>query len=209
MNGWVVLGGILVGGTVIYLVTRPNEAQYPITEFISAGAVSHIADQLPQDEESFILSAWKIASESVKYKPFGSILEFKDSTVGCQNCLLPNQMLRMKQPKSNCVGKSVLLTSLLRNRLPAERVYMAVGTAHFPPRPGGHAWVVVDRHGDWKLLETTVPLAANPWRSAAELQQHYRAEAFVNDSGLFCATGSDLCLHTARIQVQGICPCCH
>jgi hypothetical protein len=209
MNQWVIFGVILTGGAVIYLATSPAKATYPITDFINADAVAHIAAQLPQDEDQFILSAWQIASEVVKYKPFGSVLEFYDSTVECQNCLLPDQMLRMKDPKSNCVGKSVLLTSLLRTRLPADRVYMAVGTANFPSRAGGHAWVVVDHRGSWELLETTVPLAADPWRSAMELEQHYKPDAFVNDKRLFCSTGSELCLHTAHIQVQGICPCRH
>jgi len=205
-----VASSFVAGLFVWWLVSRINSSTVPITKFIDPAAVSAIADQLPRDEDEFLLSAWELVGAGVKYDAFGSIVEFRDSTVECQNCLLPDRMLRMSRPHSNCVGKSALLTSILRTRLPPERVYMVVGAANVSPRPGGHAWVTAKRGSEWYILESTVPPSRDlPWHRAEELSDLYVPEAFVNDYGVFCSTGGDICKQREHVQVKGICPCRH
>jgi hypothetical protein len=84
---------------------------------------------------------------------------------------------------------------------------MAVGMINLPPRPGGHAWVVVQR-GDWYLLETTVtPDLSKPWQRVSDLTELYMPEAFINDYGVFCSMSSDICKQYEHIEVKGLCPC--
>jgi hypothetical protein len=203
---------VALAGGFIWVASRVPETTISIKRFINPKAVSYIASRLPEQEDDFILSAWNIVGGEVKYKPFGSVLHFNDSTVKCLNCLLPDRMLEMSHPESNCVGKSVLLTSILRNRLSAGRVYVVMGSYQgnpkIPPKNRGHAWVAVKRMGVWYVLESTVPPSrTNPWYSMSSLSGLYAPEAFINDYGIFCSTETDMCGKPASYEIKGICPC--
>lgn len=178
-KGLFLLGSLTLG---LIVLAAPRKSWLPTSRLIDPGAASGLAQGLPQDEDSFILAAWKMVANDIQYRGYSSSLNFAEDRVQCQRCLLPQQVLKSRQ--ANCVGKSALLTSILRNRLPPERVYAALGSVNNNGF-GGHAWVNVQRSdGGWYLLETTMPVTG--WRSLPSASTAYRTEAMVNDQGLVC-----------------------
>lgn len=134
-NPLILLSGATLG--LIWLASRSSVQAFTLSTFIDPGSVADLAATLPPDEDAFILAAWELAGGDISYSGFGSDLKFSAYLVYCKRCFLASQVL--KSGVSNCVGKSILLVSLLRNRLPPERVYLTVGqlnTDHI----GGHAW---------------------------------------------------------------------
>ena len=199
-NQWLVIFSAGLASGIALLALQPRFATYNISKFIDVDAVAGIADSLPDDRDAFILSAWEIAGGDIEYSAYGSILHFWNDMVSCKNCMLPAQALR--QEKANCVGKSQVLVSLLRNRMPPDEVYMAIGGLNLDGI-GGHSWVVVKRQGEWYLLEATIPPPARPWIPTSALASSYVAEAYVNDTGLFCFD-NEICtfIHEADLTVK-------
>lgn len=172
-----------------------NKAKIPLVELINPKSVSHIADQLPTNEDDFIMAAHQFVSDNVQYSGFDSFLKLTPYYIFCKDCYLPATVLNIG--RSNCVGMSVLLESLLRNRIPANRTYLVIGQLH-QGGVGGHAWVNVCRSDDhWYVLESTMPPMG--WRRQSELESVYEPEALVNDTGLYCID-EDICfdVKTAR-----------
>jgi len=67
----------------------------------------------------------------------------------------PAEVLQL--PKANCVNRTFLMTSLLKNLLPDESdVYGVMGYVTMDGI-GGHAWVEADIEGRKYLIETTQP----------------------------------------------------
>ena len=126
------------------------------SDFINPGAVADIAARRPAGEDDFILAAWELVGGGIDYQAFGSDVEFNNGVVRCDKCYLPGQV--RKTGASNCVGKSALLASILRNRLPADRVFMVIGELHLDG-VGGHAWccpagTIITGVGDLKTIES-------------------------------------------------------
>ncbi|MFH1486985.1 MAG: hypothetical protein ABIH46_13010 [Chloroflexota bacterium] len=199
-----VVAGLSVSAIFLLLRLKSNRARISLTRLFNAEAVKHLADQLPRtSEDDFILAAWQAVGQDVVYQSYGSILVFSPDLVDCQRCLLPEQVIR--KMGGNCVAKSVLLVSILRNRLPSRRVYMAVGTLNHNGSSGGHAWVLVQRHGAWYVLESTMsPPLDNPWMPVSLASESYTNEATVNDKHLNCYDPS-VCEY--KIAVASKCPC--
>lgn len=190
-RGAALLGLGLATGFIIW-VSRPLFNRYGVfarSALIDPESVADVAASLPQDEDSFILSAWDLVGQQIQYSNYGSILYFSGDVVKCQRCLLASEVLNLK--RGNCVAKATLLTSLLRNRLPANRVYMAVGWARLDGL-GGHAWCEVERNGTWYILESTMPPPAMPWVPADAMSKVYIPQALVNDQDLVCYS-SEVC----------------
>lgn len=79
----------------------------------------------------------------------------------------------------DCDDKAILLCSLLRNQLPANRVFCAFGFWKRWGRPGGHMWVMTDDlDGTDRIIEST----AGP---DMPLQGQYMTEALFNDRYAF------------------------
>lgn len=196
-----VAGTILVTATLVLLKMKGDKAEIPLTKLFDVRAVAPLARDLPENEDDFIVSAWDEVARNIQYQPYGSILIFGPEKVHCQRCLVPQQVVTRRS--GNCVAKSILLTSILRNRLAADRVYMAVGT--MAPDDGGHAWVIARRRdGIWYLLESTMPPSAWPWVPVAAAQNRYTSEAMVNDQRLVCYD-PEVCV---KVKVEaGQCPC--
>ncbi|HUV51598.1 MAG TPA: transglutaminase domain-containing protein [Dehalococcoidia bacterium] len=196
-------GSLAAGLSVWWIQSRLNKGTYALDELFSPQNVADIAATLPQDEDEFILAAWDLVGRKIRYKSYGSTVQFYDSTVYCQRCLLPEQVL--KKGAANCVGKSNLLVSLLRNRLPEDRVSMAIGQLAVD-HVGGHAWVIVQRqNGVWYVLEATMPPPScnrNPWIPMALVSSTYIPDAFVNDIHLTCMD-EEICLDVKKVS----CPC--
>lgn len=148
------LGSAAIFGT-IWLATRSSTQAFALGVFIDPESVADIATTLPQNEDDFILAAWELVGNNIRYEGFGSHLKFSADVVYCQKCFLSRQVL--KSGVGNCVSKSVLLTSLLRNRLPPERIFLAIGqlnTDHI----GGHSWchpagTMINCFGELKNIE--------------------------------------------------------
>ena len=176
---------ITVGGLVVAYVTRSwGAALMALSQLVNPRSVADLADNLDTGTlDDFILNAWDYVGSDIDYVYYGSILHFYDSTVQCQRCLLPDQVI--STGKANCVGKSILLTSILRNRIDADSVYTVIGEYHIDSI-GGHAWVQVKRNGIWHLIEATGPPPDQPWVSAAELSSLYVPDAWINDASLIC-----------------------
>ena len=192
------LSSVVAGGAIWWLQNRSQT--YPLYAFIDTEAVAQLAASLPQDEDEFAWQAWNMVGSQIAYSYYGSILQLVDHSVKCERCVLPQELLTMENPKGNCVAKSALLVSLLRNRFPADRVYMAVGRYAKNGKYPGHAWVETLRQdGQWYVMESTVP--PTRWVPAAEVDDIYLPEAFINDQGSRCATRK--CLIVDPVA----CPC--
>ena len=75
----------------------------------------------------------------------------------------------------NCDCKSILLCSILRNYIPAEKVFCAVGTHIWQGEENGHMWVVSQNpDGTDRLVESTISSREKPYGT-------YRLAALFND----------------------------
>lgn len=105
----------------------------------------------------------------------------------------PSEVLRDRM--ADCKGSSVLLCSLLRSILPANAVFVTVGTFDRPGKgqPFGHAWVSIPQGGRWTVLDTTldpekVPTHGYVFEDAAyAYQPHFR---FSDRDAIRVGTGS-------------------
>ena len=191
------LGVLVAGGIIRWLQDRSQT--FPLSALIDTGAVSALAQNLPQEKNEFAWAAWNMVGSQVAYSYYGSILQMVDHSVNCERCLLPRELLAMDNPKANCVGKAALLVSLLRNRFPPGEVYMVVGRYAKDGRYPGHAWAELFKDGQWYIIEATVP--PTRWMPVSEVEDTYLPEAFINDVGSRCATEKCLMVDPAA------CPC--
>ena len=181
---------ITIGSFLALMSKRSNAELLAYGELIDPAAVADIADSLPPDEGDFIIAAWRYVATHVQYDNFGSMLYFTDQGVQCDACFDPLEVLAAGE--SNCVGKSILLTSILRTRIPANRVYMAVGTLNLNSN-GGHAWVRVQHDGIWYALEPTLMPPGQPWIPEVSVAYKYTMEGYMNDRIHSCSE-PNLCL---------------
>ena len=150
---------------------------FPTSELVCPGCAAGVAASLPgADDDTFIYSAWSFVGYTIQYDLYASDITFLDSSVKCRDCEFPATTL--ETGNSNCVGSSALLASILRNRLPPERVMMVVGN-YTRNGVGGHAWVEVLRD-DWYILEATA--SPQGWRLASASPE-YVPLIFFNDVG--------------------------
>jgi len=195
------LGSLGAGLMVWWIQSRFSDVrEFPYSTFIDPEGVSSVAADLPPDEDSFILSAWELVGGGIPYERRGSDVTFVDGRVQCQACVLPLEVL--KRGRANCLGKSALLVSILRNRLPASRVYMVIGTVA-TDGIGGHAWAVVQRPGGWYVLEATRP--PKGWVKASDTDI-YAPSTILNDQH-FSAVDSKLYHKISRADCASACAC--
>ncbi|MDD5511562.1 MAG: hypothetical protein PHI12_12240 [Dehalococcoidales bacterium] len=90
---------------------------------------------------------------------------------------LPIETLRNRAGDCDCL--SILLCSILRNYIPPEKVYCAVGVRiNSMGAREGHMFVVVDENGHDRILEAT----ASPW---VPVTGKYNVYAIFNDQYVF------------------------
>ena len=75
-----------------------------------------------------------------------------------QNDLWQDPSLVIRTKVGNCANSAMLLTSLVRNELPAEAAFCVLGNLHSSV-PGGHAWVKISLEGEDLIMEATSPKA--------------------------------------------------
>ncbi len=171
------------------------------SSLVQPSAVAELAGKLNiGDEDAFIYNSWLYVATEVKYSGYSSIVSFINNLVSCQRCILPGATL--SHGSGNCVAKAAVLASLLRNFIPASRVYLVMGELD-KNGVGGHAWCEIERNGSWYILESTrVPDLTNLWVRVP--QREYIPSVYFNDadSGLVCLD-SKLCVAIKASR----CPC--
>ncbi len=202
------VGGIAVLIPVALYLKRKfiDTRRLSIAQMVDPAAGKPIADSIAaqiRDPSMRVLAAWKFVGEGVEYENVGSLLRFHDAYVSCELCLLPSQVLQ--RGKANCVGKSLLLASILRNWYGPNDVFVAVGDvregADIQGQTGGHAWVVVRLNGRWDLLEATSPPVN--WALAPAKTDQYETGILFNDKQVMCED-PEMCV---TIQKSRCLPC--
>jgi len=198
----ITLGSVGVGLATIWLLQPRPALKLALSRLIDVKATRDIANSLPSDEKEFIWAAWHLVGCDIKYKSYGSDFQFFGSTIKGYRIDLPTEVIALGA--SNCVGKSALLTSILRNRLPASRVYMVIGNLKMDG-VGGHAWVLAEIDGKWYRIEAThCPIN---WTEATNMSGIYESKAMFNDEELICYD-AELCVNVSPASCcDAICEC--
>jgi len=130
-----------------------------LTDFITPDAleVQNLHKNLTEgvDElEDRLIVCWDWVADKVKYTKFvtAKLWVGGKSSIQRDYWQTPGQSIQTRV--GNCVVKSILLASLVRNDLPAEQVQVVLGNLHQPPGPGGHAWCQVKLETDY-IMEST------------------------------------------------------
>ena len=186
------VSSLMAGGLIWWIQSRTEKLN--LTDFVDLETTAPIAAGFPADKSSYIYSALDFVGREIAYEPIGSNIKVFGNTVNCRKCLLPSATL--SRMKGNCVAKSALLLSILRHRIPASDVYMAIGTLS---GIGGHAWVALRRNGGWQTLEST---RSASYSQSEEIASMYNAEVFLNDQEVSCYSDK-VCV---RVNSRS-CPC--
>jgi transglutaminase-like putative cysteine protease len=162
-----------------------------LTDFITPDAleVQELYKSLTKDMDnpmSRIIACWNWVTSRVKYVEFVRGKIWINGKVAVQNDLWPLPETTIRTRVGNCAVKSFLLTSLLRNELPPDQVYCALGNLH-NGKPGGHAWVSLNQLGQEYVMETTTPTA--PPMVPASIAKRYEAVHYFNDSKVLAIEG--------------------
>lgn len=133
-----------------------------------------------------ILACWRWVANEIKYVKFvrGKIWIGGKSSVQKDLWLMPSMVIMTRI--GNCANKSFLLTSLLRNELPAGKVFCALGNL-YNGTPGGHAWIQINMDDEWFTMETTMPTA--PPLIPITQTKRYEVVHFFNDQGVQAIEG--------------------
>ncbi|MDD4986059.1 MAG: hypothetical protein PHQ43_09760 [Dehalococcoidales bacterium] len=82
-------------------------------------------------------------------------------------------------PESDCDDMAILLCSILRNYIPADQVFCAIGVYRRPGKEEGHMWVEYRLPGgETQIIEATAP----SWRETTGV---YQVSALFNDEYAF------------------------
>ena len=165
-----------------------------LTDFITPDALEvqelykGITNGLVSVEDKIAACHQWVASQ-LKYKKFirGRIwIEGKNST---QSDLWNMPSVTARIGVGNCANKSFLLTSLLRNALPASQAHCVLGTL-YNGKPGGHAWVSVKLGGIDYIVESTMASAKS--LIPAYSVDRYEAVHLFNDESAYAIEGRTL-----------------
>lgn len=166
-----------------------GEARW-LTDFITPDSleVKELYHQLTEgftDTIDRITALWQWVASQVRYVQFvkGKIWINGKSDVQNDLWTLPGTTIRTRV--GNCAIKSLLLTSLLRNELPASQVYCTLGN-FYNGKPGGHAWISLKLNEDY-IMESTMPTA--PPLIASHLTERYEAVHYFNDKQVLAVEG--------------------
>lgn len=146
---------------------RNNGQYYPIRALVQVNdpEVREIARVLVQ-ADNFVEAAHEFVNSFTSYR--GEIGDFWAT---------PEEMLAVRA--GDCDDSAILLCSLLRNYIPPEKVFVAIGVWTQGGKPDGHAWVIVQNEdgGDMVLESTTHPQNT--------LRGRYTLSAMFNDTYCF------------------------
>jgi len=144
---------------------------------ITMGAIS---------QEERIKACWQWVASKVRYKSFIKGKLQIENRVSVQHDLWCDPSIVARIRVGNCANKAFLLTSLLRNELPPDRVYCVLGNL-YNGKAGGHAWTEVklnDRNYISESTKSDVP----PLVLAAKASR-YEAVHYFNDQYAYAVEG--------------------
>ena len=182
--------------TIIKIDDQPIAASFfgevrRLTDFITPDAleVQDLYEELTQgikDSTERISACWQWVASKVKYVKFVRGKVWINGKSSVQNDLWTMPEMTVRTLVGNCAVKSFLLASLLRNELPADQVYCALGNL-YNGKPGGHAWINLKLDGEDYIMESTTPKA--PAMVASHLVERYEAVHFFNDEKVLAVEG--------------------
>ncbi len=140
------------------------------------------------DQRERIIAVWEFVKD-IPYTPYISALIKLDGQTFAQKDVWLSAGQTLQVNKLNCMNKSLLLVSLLRQELPAESVYICLNNVQVDSIDG-HA-VGYLRLDDDYILETTNPDIRSPFMRARDADI-YEAAMFVNDKTTFYIPGVSL-----------------
>lgn len=153
--------------------------------------VQMLYDQLTgnlQNEQDKIIACWDWVANQVRYKGFIQAKLQIEGQVSRQPDYWQTPGMCAQTRVGNCANKAFLLTSLLRNFLPPDRVYCTLGNL-YNGKAEGHAWVEVVDLGTDYIVESTrgdVPMIA------AEVGDRYEPVHYFNDTVVYAMPGRTL-----------------
>jgi transglutaminase-like putative cysteine protease len=162
-----------------------------LTDFITpeASDIQKLFKQLTKGIDNAtdrITACWKWVACMVRYVPFvrGKLMINGKSSVQDDFWASPSMTIHTKV--GNCATKSFLLTSLLRNELPPDQIYCAMGNL-YNGKPGGHAWVALKLPDGEQVMETTIPTA--PPMVPVSMAKRYEPVHYFNDISVYAVQG--------------------
>lgn len=166
-----------------------------LTEFITPDAleVKRLHKRLTEglDElEDRIVACWQWVANQVKYVRFVHARVEVNGRISAQDDYWqsPSQLIRTRV--GNCVNKTLLLCSLLRNELPPGRVISVLGNLNQAGDVGGHAWVELSLNEHANIMESTrgdmKPMVA------ADVAGMYEPVLYFNDKSVLAIEGRTL-----------------
>lgn len=139
-------------------------------------------------DEDKIMACWDWVAREVKYKPFiGARIQVEGKVARTADYWQTPAMCA-RTGVGNCANKAFLLTSLVRNILPADQVHCTFGNLH-NGHIEGHAWVEVTLDGTDYIVESTrddVPMVE------ASKKDRYEPVHYFNDKNVYAMDGRTL-----------------
>jgi len=133
-----------------------------------------------------LTACWQWVASQIKYVRFVTGKTWIGGKTSVQQDLWLDPTTTIQVGKGNCAVKSFLLASLLRNELPSDHVYVALGNL-YNGSAGGHAWIKLVLDDGEYYMESTMPTA--PPMVPATSAQRYEAVHFFNDEKVLAVEG--------------------
>lgn len=158
-----------------------------LTDFITPDAleVQELHKSLTEgigDLEDKLIACWEWVADKVRYTKFVKAKIWVNGKSSVQTDYWAEPTLTIRTKVGNCVVKSLLLASLIRNDLSPEQVSVVLGNLHQPPGDGGHAWVEVNFNSHPYIMESTrgdmQPMVAT------QVADKYEAVVYFNDKAV-------------------------
>ena len=162
-----------------------------LTDFITPHAleVQELYRQLTEginDSKERITACWKWVASNVRYVKFVKGRIWINGKSSVQNDLWTFPETTIRTQVGNCVVKSILLTSLIRNELPSDQVYCVLGNL-YNGKPGGHSWVALNLDDGQYYMESTMPTA--PPMVLMDMAKRYEPVHYFNDKSVIAVEG--------------------
>ncbi len=164
-----------------------------LSEFITPQSleVTQLHQKLTEQEPTLkdkLIACWSWVASQVKYQKFVTGTLRIGNKVEYQNDLWCDPSLTIRIRVGNCANKAFLLTSLLREDLPADQVYCVLGNLNNNGDSGGHAWCQVSLEGRDYVMESTRPDV--PPLIPTDIATKYEAVHLFNDKETYYIEGT-------------------
>lgn len=163
-----------------------------LTEYITPGNpdVVSLFNKLTtglRDDRGKLEACWGWVASQVRYIPFIHAQLWVEGQVSNQNDFWMDPSLVARTQVGNCVNKSFLLESLIRNVLPADAAHVVMGNLNQNGNISGHAWIEVELDAQDYILEST-RYDMHPF-IIARTADIYEPVLYVNDQKVLAVVG--------------------